>query len=158
MCSCASASPWLFQRFGHRLVQQAPPRAADVAVHHLAQLVVAEVVDAAFGLLAQQAPPDQRLHRVQQLRLALAADLQQRVEIEMPAQHRGRLQHRTQGLRHMGQAHAHRGAQASGSAPGRGGVPAAGAPSFSDCSIDTRKNGLPSVSRCRRSASAGIGQ
>ena len=99
------------QRLGHRLVQQPPPRAANVAVDHLAQLVMAEVVDATFGLFAQQPPLDQRLDGVEQLRLGFAAHLHQRVEIEMPAQHRRGFQHRADGLGHMRQAHAHRGAQ-----------------------------------------------
>ena len=101
-----------FQRFGNPLMQQPAPRPADVAIDHLANLVVAEVIDPTLGLLAPQVALDERLHRVEQRRLGLAGHVQQGVEVEAPAEHRGGLEQGPQRLGHMGKSHAHGGTQA----------------------------------------------
>ena len=106
---CAFAAA--FQGFSHRLMQQSAPRPADVAIDHLAQLVVAEVVYAALGFLAQQTALDQRLHRVEQLRLGLARHVEQGVEVEAPAEDRGGFEQRPDRFGHVREAHAHGGTQ-----------------------------------------------
>ncbi|OIQ74362.1 hypothetical protein GALL_439860 [mine drainage metagenome] len=102
---CAFAAA--FQGFSHRLMQQPAPGAADVCIDHLAKLVVAEVVDAAIGFLAQQMALDERLHRVEQLRLGFVSHVEQGVEVEAPAEDRGGFEHRPDCFGHMRESHAH---------------------------------------------------
>ena len=53
-----------FQRFGHRLMQQPASRRADVDIDDLADLVVAEVVDATVRFFAQQSALHERVERI----------------------------------------------------------------------------------------------
>jgi hypothetical protein len=90
-----------FQRFSHRLVQQPAPGSADIAINHLAQLVVTEVVHAAIGFLAQQTALDQRFHRIEQFRLRLARYVEQGIEVEAPAKDRSGFEQRPHRFGHV---------------------------------------------------------
>jgi hypothetical protein len=87
-------------------VQQPTPRAADLEIRHLANFVVTEVVRAR-GLLAQQAPPHERLERVEQLVFGRLHDGEQAFEIEPPAEHRRDVEHRARLRGHVLQPRAH---------------------------------------------------
>jgi hypothetical protein len=100
-----------FQRLCHRLVQLSAPRPADVAINHFAKLVVTEVVYAALGLLTQQTAPDERLHRIEQLRLGLVCHVEQGIEVETPADDRGGFEQRPDRPGHVREPHAQGGAQ-----------------------------------------------
>lgn len=91
-----------FQGFSHRPMQQHAAHPADLPIDHLANLVVAEVEYAALRLLVQQTALDQRLHRAEQLLLGLAYHLQEGVEVEAPAEDRGRVQDRADLFGHVG--------------------------------------------------------
>src|SRR5687767_15913730 len=76
------------QCFRHGLMEEPAPRATDVAVDDLAHLVVAEIVYAAVGFLAQQAAPGKHLDGIEQLLFGLAGYVEERLEIEASAEHR----------------------------------------------------------------------
>ena len=98
----------LLERLGNRAMEQHPPSAADVEVHDLAHLVVAEIVDAAFDFLAQELAFDQWFDRVQQRGLRLLSYRLQQLEVEAPAQHSGDLERRPNLARYAIDARTHR--------------------------------------------------
>ena len=151
----------MLQGFGHRPMQQLATCPADVAIDHFAHLVVAEVVHPAFAFLAQQVALHERLHRVEQRPFRLARHFEQDVEVEAPAEDGGDFERRPELAGHVRESRAHGGAQCvrEQSAGRRScAIPAASRPRCRDCRIDIRKNGLPSVSRCRRCGQSRCGE
>ena len=101
------ASRVLLEQFRHHPVQQHAPGDTDVPVHHLAHLVMAEIVEPTFLLLAQQPAPDQCVERMQKTFLWRPSQRQQRLEVETTAQHRCKIEQWSVRGRHARQAHPH---------------------------------------------------
>ena len=130
---------------GHAPVQEAPLGGARLAVGHVPQLVVGEVVSVR-PLLADDAPPPQLVERAHDP-LLVAHQAHEDVEVEGAAHHG-----RGGGVsRAWSESWARRPAITACARGGRPGIPCSGAPGAppppSALTVSTMKRGLPSVSR-----------
>ena len=101
------ASGLLLKQFRHHPVQQDAPCDTDVPVHHLAHLVMAEIVEPTFGLLAQQPAPHQRIEGMQKTFFWSPRQRQQRLKVETAAQHRCQIEQWAVRGRHARQTYPH---------------------------------------------------